>query len=73
MTILECLEGLPDNMEFMDLSLSSEAIKTVKQLREENKHDSGDGYYLKTLYFNYGKTEVLSIRCKYGPVFNQKI
>lgn len=70
MTILQCLEGLPEDMKFIDLSLSVEAVKTVKEIREENKHDTGD-YYIKELKFDYGRRNVLSIRCEWGGVFNQ--
>lgn len=71
MTILECLKGLPDDMEFIDLTVSADTIKTVKQIKEENKHDNSDSYYIKELHFNYGQRKILSIRCKWGGVFNQ--
>lgn len=71
MTILQCLEGLPDDMKFIDLTVSADTIKTVKQIKEENKHDNSDSYYIKTLSFDYGTRKVLSIRCKWGGVFNQ--
>lgn len=71
MTILECLKDLPDNMEFIDLSLSSEAIKTVAEIREENKNNTSNEYYKKELSFNYGQRKIISIRCKWGGVFNQ--
>lgn len=71
MTILQCLKDLPDDMQFIDLTVSAETVKTVKQIREENEFDSGTGYYKEELSFDYGQRKIISIRCKYGGVYNQ--
>lgn len=71
MTILQCLKGLPDDMKFIDLTVSADTIKTVKQIKKENEFDSGTGYYKKELSFDYGTRKIISIRCKWGGVYNQ--
>lgn len=61
MTLLVCLQQLPDNMLMYDLSATSTTKKTVKELREEaEKRPPEYGYEIRKSKRNYGKVELVS-------------
>lgn len=60
MTILECLEMLPENMKMIDLiTLSRNKIYTVKELKQEASNE--EGYDIYKYKVNYGRKERIQI------------
>lgn len=64
MTILECLNQLPDDMEMLDRSEieRDKIIKTVAQIKSElGNHSNETGYEIREVKSNYGRTTKQSI------------
>jgi hypothetical protein len=73
MTLLECLNQLPDDMKMIDLTEvdGNKKIKTVAEIKQSLKRDE-HGYEIRERKVNYGKAVKVSIGIIGGfNIFNQ--